>query len=103
MPLVRNTLSFGLGQKLARRKYFSRRPVQHDHLAGIAVAGALPVAAVLELGDGDLGEEAAIVGEPLQQRAGGGEAVLVGRIEMRIVERLDQLGQRDRVGSRGRR
>src|SRR5207237_4647335 len=46
----------------------------------------------------DAGREAAIVGEPLQQPPGGGEAVFVGRIEMRVVERLDQLGERDRVG-----
>ena len=79
---------------------FLRGAVEHDHLARIAILEALAGAAVLQLGERDVGEEGAVEREPAEQRPGGGEAVLVGGIEGLVVQRLDELAELDRRGLR---
>src|SRR5262245_9816902 len=70
--------------------------MEHEDLRAVAVLEALAAAPVLELDEGQLGEEIPIAGEPPEQRAHRGEALLVGRVEALLVERLDELAERDR-------
>ena len=79
--------------EIGAQEEFLRRPVQHDHLAGIAIAEAVAREPLLELGDGEISEEVTIIGQPLQQRPGGGEAVFVGRIEPALVERVNEVAE----------
>src|SRR6185503_13003072 len=63
----------------------------------VAILEALPAAAVLELRDGEVGEEFPIVGETPQPRRNGGEALLITGIEAVPVEHIDELVEPDRL------
>jgi hypothetical protein len=111
--VVRHPVEEGVGAAVADDAVLERRPeigaddeppravVQHDHLGAVLVVADLALAALLQLGDHQLGEEFTVVGQLPELGPPGGEIVLVLAVEAAGLEPLDQLGERDPVLARG--
>ena len=95
MPLWRMTLSLSAGQKLARMMNRFDALCSMITWALYWLSRTWPSQPLLQLGDHQVGEEVAVVGELLELRPAGGEIVLVLAVEAAGLEPLDQLGELD--------